>query len=307
MHMRRTLAPVVVVTICSVLAPAFAQEPQPERPTFSASVSLVPITAVVRDSKSRLVRGLKRDDFQVFENSQPRRILEFKAMTDGPISIGLLFDTSGSMRGTALDKGRAVVDQLLSHVKPAGDEVALFTFDKKLRQDTPFNAGAASIRGALDLSRSWGTTSLYDAIAEAARRVSERATSRRALVVVTDGLDTSSTMTPADVSALASATDVPVYVLPVEVVRRVDATGQTGDLSDLAYWTGGELMPVAELEQMPRAVATLVAELRQQYFLAIESSTAAGWYRLDVATRRRDLSVRTRSGYFAATDPPRTP
>jgi Ca-activated chloride channel family protein len=304
--MTRALIAVVVAASFCVAAPrAFAQEP-PERPTFSASVALVPITAVVRDSKSRLVRGLTLDDFQVYENSQPRRILEFKAMSDGPISIGLLFDTSGSMRGSALGRGKAVVEQLLSHINPAADEVALFTFDKTLRQDTPFSGQPAPIRGALDESRSWGTTSLYDAIAEAARRVSERATSRRALVVVTDGLDTSSTMTPADVSALASATDIPVYVLPVEAVRRLETAATSGDLADLAYWTGGDLLSVAQPELMPRSVAALVAELRQQYFLAIESSASSGWYKLDVATRRRDLNVRTRSGYFAA-DPSRVP
>ena len=306
--MRRALTAVAVAATYLVVSPrAYAQDPPPERPTFSSSVALVPITAVVKDSKSRLVRGLKLEDFRVMENSQPRRILEFKALTDGAISIGLLFDTSGSMRGSALDKGKAVVDQLLSHINPAADEVALFTFDKTLRQDTPFNGQPARIRGALDLSRSWGTTSLYDAIAEAARRVSDRATSRRALVVVTDGLDTSSTMSPADVSALASATDVPVYVLPVEAVRRLDpSAAPTGDLADLAYWTGGDLLSVAQPELMPRAVAALVAELRQQYFLAIESSVTSGWYKLDVATRRRDLNVRTRSGYFAA-DPARIP
>jgi Ca-activated chloride channel homolog len=304
--MSRALFAVVVAALLFVVAPpAFAQDPPPERPTFSASVALVPITAVVRDSKSRLVRGLTLDDFQVLENSQPRRILEFKATTDGPISIGLLFDTSGSMRGSALDKGKAVVDQLLSHITTS-DEVALFTFDKTLRQETPFNGQPATIRGALDLSRSWGTTSLYDAIAEAARRVSDRATSRRALIVVTDGLDTSSALSPADVSAIASATDVPVYVLPVEAVRRLETAAPSGDLADLAYWTGGDLLSVAQPELMPRSVAALVAELRQQYFLAIESSSASGWYKLDVATRRRDLNVRTRSGYFGA-DPVRIP
>jgi Ca-activated chloride channel family protein len=286
--------------------PVSAQD-APERPTFSTSVALVPITAVVRDGKSRIVGGLERDDFQVLENSQPRRILEFRATNDGPVSIGLLFDTSGSMRGKALGKGRAVVDRLLTLINPASDEVALFTFDKALRQDTPFVGEAAAIRGALDLSHAWGTTSIYDAIADAARRVSAQASSRRALVVITDGVDTSSTMTPIDVSALASATDVPVYVLPVHNPRRQPTISITGDLADLAYWTGGDLLPATGPDQMDHAVAALIAELRQQYFLAIEAEPASGWYRLDVSARRRGLSVRTRSGYFSAADAPRIP
>jgi Ca-activated chloride channel family protein len=216
---RVSVALIVTAIVSGGVSTARAQEPA-ERPTFSTSVALVPITAVVRDARSRIVRGLARDDFQVLENSQPRRILEFKATTDGPVSVGLLFDTSGSMRGTALGRGRTVVERLLTQMNPASDEIALFTFDKRLRQDTPFVAQASAIRGALEGSRAWGTTSLYDAIADAARRVSDRASSRRALVVVTDGLDTSSTMTPADVSAMASAIDVPVYILPVYTPKR---------------------------------------------------------------------------------------
>jgi Ca-activated chloride channel homolog len=280
-----------------------AAQDAPERPTFSTSVALVPITAVVHDAKGRIVRGLAREDFQVLENSQPRRILEFRATADGPISIGLLFDTSGSMRGTALQRARSVADRLLTLINPASDEIALFTFDKSLRQDTPFAAEVSAIRGALDESRTWGTTSLYDAIADAARRVSDRASGRRALVVITDGLDTSSSLSPAEVSALASGTDVPVYVLPVYTPRRQATTAGSGDLADLATWTGGDLLPATAAGEMDRAVASLVTELRQQYFLAIESSSTAGWYRLDVSTRRRDLNVRTRGGYFGTGDP----
>ena len=303
MTIRRALP--VCATVAALLGgfPLYAgAQEAPERPTFSTSVALVPITAVVRDSKGRIVRGLAREDFQVLENSQPRRILEFKATNDGPISIGLLFDTSGSMRGTALQRARSVVDRLLTSINPASDEIALFTFDKTLRQDTPFAAEGSAIRGALDESRTWGTTSLYDAIADAARRVSERASGRRALVVITDGLDTSSSLTPAEVSALASGTDVPVYVLPVYTPRRQATTSGAGDLADLATWTGGDLLPATAAAEMDRAVGALITELRQQYFLAIESSSAAGWYRLDVSTRRRDLNVRTRGGYFASID-----
>ena len=119
------------LTVCAAVAAllgglpfhSMGQEP-PDRPTFSSSVALVPITAVVRDAKGRIVRGLAREDFQVLENSQPRRILEFKATADGAISIGLLFDTSGSMRGTALQRARSVVDRLLTHINPASDEIA---------------------------------------------------------------------------------------------------------------------------------------------------------------------------------------
>ena len=300
-------AVILAVLVALHPLPLAAQEPQ-ERPTFSSGVSLVPITAVVRDSKSRIVRGLSREDFQVLENSQPRAIREFTSTANGPVSLGVLFDTSGSMRGPNLDQGRAVVDRLMSLILPASDEVALFTFDRALRQETDFTADPNRVRTALARSDAWGTTSIYDAIADAARRVSARGPARRALVVITDGLDTSSTLAPMDVAGLASATDVPVYVLPVVAPQRETIAEARGDLADLAYWTGGDLLPATTADETGRAVAALIAELRQQYFLAIEASATTGWYRLDVTTKRRNLTVRTRSGYFAgAADSPQVP
>ena len=277
----------------------FAQD----RPTFTTGVALVPITAVVRDSKSRIVRDLAQDDFQVLENSQPRRILDFRATDRGPVSLAVLFDTSGSMRGPNLAKGRAVLDRLLSAMDGTTDEIALFTFDNATRQVTPFTRVAATVRTALAEWDGWGLTSLYDAIADTAKRVADRRAERRAVIVITDGLDTSSSLTPADVSGLASSIDVPIYVITVAHPQRAEddqrSDGKETSLADLASWTGGDLRVAAGATQADRTIAELMAELRQQYFLAIESSAASGWYRLDVTTKRRDLTVRTRSGYYA--------
>jgi hypothetical protein len=117
---------------------------------------------------------------------------------------------------------------------------------------------------------------------------------------VTDGLDTSSSLTSSQVSGIASSIDVPVYIVAV-VPRALSATGEEneGELSYLAYWTGGDVSRVTTAQDTGGAVAALLAELRQQYFLAIESATTSGWYRLDVKTRRRGLTVRARTGYFA--------
>lgn len=300
---RKSLSSVtsVLALLTLVFGPAPAQA-QDVRPTFSASVAVVPISAVVRDSRSRIVRDLMREDFQVLENDQPRPIVDFRATSNGPLTIALLVDTSGSMRGPNLDRARAVVDRLLHFLNPAADQVALFTFDKEIRQETPFTGDTESIRRGLDNPAGWGLTSLYDAVADTAKQLGTRPAERRAVVVITDGVDTSSTLSPADVSALASGIDVPVYIISVmQPVRRRTDSDANGDLSDLAYWTGGDLHVATAPAQTDKAVGALIGELRQQYFLAIESSAGAGWYRLDVTTTRRDLTVRTRSGYFSAT------
>jgi Ca-activated chloride channel family protein len=302
-HSRNTLSIFTsILAVVSFHGPSLAQA-QDIRPTFSASVAVVPISAVVRDGKSRIVRDLLREDFQVLENNQPRPIVDFRATTDGPLTIALLVDTSGSMRGRNLDRAKDVVDRLLNSLNPTADQISLFTFDKTIRQETPFTRDVDSIRRGLDSPGGWGLTSLYDAVGETAKHLGAQPAERRAVVVITDGVDTSSMLTPAEVSAVASGIDVPVYVISVMEPdrRRTNAvTEESGDLSDLATWTGGALHYATASTQADKAVGALVAELRQQYFLAIESSTAAGWYRLDVTTTRRDLTVRTRSGYFSA-------
>ena len=299
---RHLTAPAAILAFLVPGVPALhAQE---TRPTFRASVALVPITAVVRDTRHRVVRELQRDDFEVFEDNRPRRVVDFSATDRAPISLAVLFDTSGSMRGPNLETGKIVVNRLLDQLDRASDEAALFTFDKELKQNTPFTREPEIIRQALNDTAGWGATSLYDAIAETAKHSGQRRAQRRAVIVVTDGIDNSSALTPSDVSALASDINVPVYLVSVVAPRHSGdgtATSTSDDgLSNLAYWTGGDLRHVTATEQAVQAAAALVAELRQQYFLAIESAPSSGWYRLDVRTKRKGLTVRARSGYFAS-------
>jgi hypothetical protein len=129
--------------------------------------------------------------------------------------------------------------------------------------------------------------------------------------VITDGVDTSSALTPAEVSGLASSIDVPVYI--VAVVSPLDHPGAPtavvsdsadGGLANVAQWTGGELLYVSGSEQIPVMAKELLGMMRQQYLLAIESSSSAGWYQLEVRTKKQGFIVRARSGYFAG-EPPR--
>ena len=278
----------------------FSAGAQEVRPKFKTSVAAVPITAVVRDSRNRLVRDLGRDDFHVLENSQPKRIVDFRSTDNAPLNLAVVFDTSGSMRGANLERAKTVVSDVLRALNPASDEIALFTFDKRLRQEMPFTGDFDRVWTALNSLTTWGLTSLYDAIAEASKAVADRSRPRRALIVVTDGLDTSSNLTPPQVSGIASAIDVPVYIVAV-APRSSDTTRHEaeGDLSYLARWTGGDVSRVGSAADSGRPVEALISELRQQYFLAIESASVSGWYRLDVKTKRKGLTVRARAGYFA--------
>ena len=170
------------------------------------------------------------------------------------MSLAILMDASGSMRvGAQLDASRRAVEHLLSWVQPEADEVSLFSFDRELRQEVPFTKDLAAVRRGLYKIEALGLTSLYDAIGRTARTLADRPSPRRAVIVITDGLDTSSALTPSEVSGLASAIDVPVYVIAVlspldhpgtefAVPSAADLAGRRRISSNLAYWTGGTLM-----------------------------------------------------------------
>jgi VWFA-related protein len=294
---------VIAVTILSVVAAPRSLLAQDAPPVFKSAVALVPISAVVRDSRNRMVPALGKDDFQVFENDQLRRIVDFRSATDAPLSVGVLLDTSGSMQGPNLDQAKAIAFELLALMQRSVDEAALFTFDKTIQRQSPFSSDPERHERALGSVEAWGLTSLYDAIAETAKELRDRPSPRRAVVVITDGVDTSSSLTAPEVSGLASSIDVPVYVLSVvgpDVLPSGALTEREAGLTELASWTGGAVAHVTSRDQTV-ALRGLMAELRQQYFLVIESAAVDGWHRLDVRTRRKNLTVRARSGYFANT------
>lgn len=296
-----------LLAVTLVAAPAVAQEPVP---TFRSSVSLVSVNAVVKDRRGRPVRNLTRDDFQILENGTTRPIVDFGFSDEGPVSFGVLVDQSGSMKlSNNLDAAREVIRHLLAWFDAGKDEVALFAFDQHLQEVQPFTSNASAVLDALPKLSAYGTTALYDAIGETAARLESRPSPRRAVVVVTDGLDTVSTKTVEAVSGIASAIDVPVYVVVVMTPGnnpqrggsslRTDGEPITTRLANLAYWTGGDMLVASTPAETSLIARRLVVDLRHQYQLAFESSTRAGWHQVAVRTRNPDLQVRARSGYFA--------
>ena len=299
-----------MVMAASGLQPATTGVVLAQTPSFRAAVDVVSVTAVVRDARGRPVNNLGREDFQVYERGRLRQILQFKASDQGPISLGILFDVSGSMRGAMqMDAGRRAVEHILSWVNPAQDEVGLFSFDVDLRKEVDFTTDMAKVKTAVNGLTAIGQTSLYDAINKTAAALGDRPSPRRAVIVITDGIDTSSKLTPSQVSGMASAIDVPVYVIAVlspldhpgqdSAVIGADTSPVATQLSNLAYWTGGTLFMVSAPAHASQAARDMVTELRHQYLLAFEAAREPGWYELDVRTRRRELTVRARSGYFS--------
>jgi Ca-activated chloride channel family protein len=278
--------------------------------TFKSGVDLVRVSAVVRDNKGRFVRNLAARDFEILDEGELRPISDFQANLAG-VSVALLFDVSGSMEHN-LPSAREAAMHLLSWLDPM-DEAAVFTFDTRLNEVAPFTNGLRTLPQSMSTVTPFGATSLHDAIAKMAERVGTREGRRRAVVVFTDGQDNASRLTPGEVSGIASAIDVPVYLFAaVPSIDNPSTEFSTGDgrfsvdgpLSDLAAWTGGHVFVASTPAARSAAARQIVDELRHQYLIAFESSGKSGWHPLVVRARNRDLTVRARSGYMAGQSRP---
>jgi VWFA-related protein len=278
--------------------------------TFKTGVELVTVTAAVRDRRGRLVRDLKSSDFEVIDTGDARELRDFYS-GEAPISLALLLDISGSMAvGGNIDRARHAIELATHMLNGSNDEAALFTFDSKLQEVISFTRDVERIRRVSLEGRPWGMTSLYDAIAAAAQSVAARSNRHRALLVITDGVDTGSRMSAPEVSGIASSIDVPVYLLTVvtpldhpggeySVLAVDDAVNETATLSDLARWTGGNMKVASAPAHTLEAVRDLFAELRYQYVITFEPGARPGWHPLEVRTRNKNLTVHARSGYIS--------
>ena len=295
-----------------MLAATSAQVLAQEAPqtTFKSSVDLVTVTAAVRTSRGKVVRDLKKADFEVLDSGARIDIKDFY-FGDAPISLAILLDVSGSMAvGGNIDRARDAIGMIAANLRDRQDEAALFTFDSKLLEVVGFTSDLDRVRARSLEGKPWGITSLFDAIEETARLVGERANKHRALLVITDGVDTGSHLTAAQVSGVASVIDVPVYLLAVVnpadhpegefEARPSDAkTSQQGELADLSRWTGGDLRFASVPSHLVEAVRDILTELRFQYLITFEPSARPGWHPLEIRTRKRDLTVHARGGYMS--------
>ena len=280
-----------------------------QRPTFTAGVDLVTVSIVVQDRNSRPMIGLSRTDFELFDAGERRPIADLRS-EPSPISLAVLLDVSGSMDiGPKLSTARDAVRHLVSWLEPGSDQVALFVFDTRLQELQTFTTVPADVLRRLDSLKPFGSTSLYDAIAQTGQQLVARGGHRGALVVATDGVDNRSHLGVRDVSGIASALDVPVYILAI--VSPLDHSGtdsavhgapnfaRTGPLDNLARWTGATLHVASATAHASVAARQIVTELRHRYLIAFEPSARAGWHPLVVRTHDTHLVVRARSGYIA--------
>jgi VWFA-related protein len=274
-----------------------------DKPMFSAAARLVPISVTVRDERGKAVTDLKQEDFEVLSDDQVKTISNFRS-EPSPITVALLVDRSGSMRMPASAAAAAdAAHHLVSWLSPETDRFGIFAFDVESTQTSPFGPVSADALKSLDKLPPYGATSLYDALDFTSTALASEGSPRRAVVAITDGRDTSSTLKPEAVASRVSMIDVPVYIIsitPDPNPEKTDAiiSGPRSPLDQLTAWTGGQFFFADVPSQASMAARTIVNELRQQYILAISPDPRPGWHKLTVRTRHHNnRTVRARAGY----------
>jgi VWFA-related protein len=293
------------IIACVVASRLLAQEPINK--TFRSSVDVVTVRASVRDEDGKPILGLLQRDFTVLDNGQQRPIRMFHADTAAPVTAAFLVDVSGSMSvGNKMALAHDVLQYALKSMRLGEDEAALFTFDTRVDERQPFTRDFRDLASVLFKIEPFGATSLYDMVAHTAKRIQATPSVHAALIVITDGFDTSSTLTAGEVSAIASGAHIPIYVVATTATSdKAAVRGDDGpaksygvDLRDMAAWSGGGVFVASSPLEAQAAAVTLIRDLRHQYVLGNDAAATDEWRRLEVQVRKKGAIIRARSGYF---------
>ena len=306
-----------VVALAGFAAPAVAQSLAPSASAINPAPQnddttriLVDVTRVnmlftVTDKKGRFVTDLNKDDFDVIESKKPQSIQEFTAESDLPLRIGILVDTSSSIRDRFRFEQEAAAQFLNSVVHAGIDKAMVISFDTSAELVADLIDDTTQLDGAIHSLRPGGGTSLYDAIFFACRdklqQDQPKHKFRRAVVIVSDGEDNQSRYTRDQALEMAQKADAVIYAISTNI-SRIDTDGDKV-LRYLTQETGGRAFFPFKVEDLDQSFENIANELRHQYniFYRPEPLKTDGQYHtVELRVRgRKDLVVRARKGYYA--------
>lgn len=258
---------------------------------FTTGVNLVEVYATVTDQHGEPATGLTARDFHVTEDGAPQTITAFAA-GEFPLSLVVALDRSFSMAGERLALARRAAAAFVRALRP-DDEVMVLAIGSEVETIAAPTPAREVANTAWDRIDAWGTTPLYDVTLQAIDAVQSRR-GRRALVLISDGVDRGSETSAADLIDRARRTDVLVY--PVAIAKSRPAI-----FAELASVTGGRSIFVSDPKQLESQLTALARELRMQYLIGYAPARSAGpasWHAIDVRVDRPGVRVRARDGYF---------
>jgi VWFA-related protein len=272
------------------------------------NVRMILLPVAVTNKRGRTVRGLTRDEFQLLEDTIPQKIEFFTSETTDPIHIAFLLDVSGSMRQIdKLEAAKEAIRYFVEALRP-DDRFALICFaDDQVAWVTEFTSDRENFLARLDVQRGYGKSAIFDAVAAAPKLVDERIKGKKAIIMISDGVDNASELSNWEALKLARQVNVPIYALGFTGLRKeLRLAGTTAMnlrlMATFARETGGKLFGVHDPEELKEAVVEVEGELRLQYLIGYYPNRRqwdGHFRRIKLVTTDPDHSVRTRKGYYA--------
>jgi Ca-activated chloride channel family protein len=268
-------------------------------------VEVVLVPATVTDPMNRLVTGLDKENFQVFEGSDPQQIRYFSS-EDAPVSVGIIFDTSGSM-ADKIDKSRDAVLEFCKTANPR-DEFFMIAFSDEPTLLADFTQNVDDIQGKLIYATARGRTALLDAVYLGINKMRQARYARKALLIISDGGDNHSRYTEDEIKRMIKEADVQVFAIGLYDFTPATIEEKMGPdlLSEVTEVTGGRAYRIINLNELADAASKIGLELRNQYVLGYRPSNPVHdgkWHKIKVKLQPPKglppLHVYAKMGYYA--------
>jgi VWFA-related protein len=281
--MQNRILPITFL-LCASLPLCFAQ-------TLKVDVNLVSVFATVKDGQGNFVTNLVKDDFRVYEDGQLQSIQIFEKLDKVDSSIGILMDSSGSMVDILPYMKRGILD--FTRALPKTDEFFVVSFGTTVRLLHRSSQPQKHLEDVMAPLRSWGTSTLYDALLYGTERLEDSGRSRKALIIFTDGNDNGSQVSYGRITEEVQKSGDLLYFIAIGSPILVDAH----TIEPLSELSGGRTIYVAKQSPVSPVLDQIRAELAQQYYLGYYAPRRKGFHRLRVEIPGRDLKVRAKTGY----------
>jgi Ca-activated chloride channel homolog len=275
---------------------------------LKVNVNLVLVPVTVTDPMNRLVTGLERENFALAEGSQGQQIRTFSS-EDAPLSLGVIFDLSGSM-GNKIDKSKQAVIEFFKTANP-DDEFFMIGFSDKPELISDFTNSIEDIQSRLVFANAKGRTALLDAIYMGIKKMKSAHHEKKALLIISDGGDNRSRYTDSEIKSLVKEADVEIYSIGLFDNSPATSEERYGPylLNEISDVTGGRMFRVEDPNELADVATKIGVELRNQYVLGYRPTNAARdgkWHKIKVKLvppkGLPPLTVHAKTGYYAPTE-----
>lgn len=275
-----------------------------EQEAIRLGVDLVTVTVTVTDPYGRFVTGLDRENFEVFEDKIKQKI-EFFSDEDSPVSLGVIFDISGSMKNRISRANHALQRFLESSHRE--DDIFLVGFNQTTQVLSDFTSDTGRLVNSLVHIEPKGQTALYDAAYLGVEKVKQGRHAKRALIVISDGQDNQSRYTYQELRKLVKEADVQIYAIGITEFGSADPLDSQGQsiLEEVSRITGGRAFFPSNEVELEEVVTRIALELRHQYsvgYVSLDQARDGRWRKIRVQVNPPKglprLFVRSKEGYY---------